>query len=238
MAISALGMAYPRPALTLRPSFVDPPIVVGVLFDPFPSYGTDPEAELTRHRALTLQFGLESVVETDPIDAPGSAVELCRNAVRWVTEEVTLRVTPTLDGQALTLTADAASANGAVTVTSFDFGDGSPAVTGTDPSATHTYERFGTYPVVVVVRSDLDGAAVWRQDLYVAPGTDGGVVGDGGSGDAGPAPPFEATCGGCHAAGPGGPAGALALGLLALLGVRAAGRAGRGRATRGRWGRR
>jgi subtilisin family serine protease len=231
MAVSQLGMAYPRPALSIRTSFMDPPTVVGVLFDPFPSYGTDPEAELSRHRALTLQFGLEAVAPTDPVDAPGSAVELARNAVRWVTEEVTLRVTPTVDGHALTLTADATSANGAVTDYSFDFGDGSPTVTGPDASATHAYARYGAHSVVVVARSDLDGAAVWRQDLYVAPDADGGVPVDGG-GDAAAAPPFAATCGGCHAGAPRGPAGALGLGLLAVLGMRVAARRRR-RPTRG-----
>jgi hypothetical protein len=152
-------------------------------------------------------------------------VELVGNAVRWVTEEVTLRVSPAVDGYALTLAAAAASANGAITEYGFDFGDGSAPVSGPDARAAHTYERYGTYPVVVVARSDLGAAAVWRQDVYVGPTPDAGV-GDGGAGDGGAAPPFAATCGGCHAAGPGAGAGALVVVLVALL-VRAGRRASR-----------
>jgi subtilisin family serine protease len=233
MAVSQLGMAYPRPAFSIRPrGLFDAPFTAGVLFDPFPSYGTDPEAELTRHRAITLQFGLESAVEPEPGDpSAASPVELVTNAVRWVTEEVTLRITPGVAGYALTLDVEAASSNGAITGYRFDFGDGSPVVSGTEPTAAHTYDRFGTYPVVVLARSDLEAAAVWRQDVYVGPEADAGAAGDGGAGDGGAAPPFAATCGGCHAARPGAPApGLLLLVVVALRTAR--------RATRGRWERR
>jgi len=209
VVVQAGLMPLAQPAFVMRG--IDPGtlFIVGVAYDPFAAYGVDRAAEALSHRALTLQFGLEALQRSVEQGGHGTheddarVVEFLRAAVRWLTEEVHLGVRPTTLGRRLTLRAQAASTEGIITAYTFDFGDGT-ACTTTKPVAEHVYERYGTYEAMVLARSDMGGAAVWRATIPVQP--------DEGAGS-GATTPFAPSCGGCGVGAKGYSFG----GLLALL---------------------
>ncbi|MFH2006606.1 MAG: S8 family serine peptidase [bacterium] len=195
---------------------------VGMVYDPFPWYGTDQLAEAHQHRAVVLGFGLELINE--PPDAtsmaPGSRLELMWRAFNWVADRAELSVRVMRQDLETTLDASAVAST-SVTDFEYDFGDGSALVESSEPTATHSYERYGTYEVTVIARSATGAAAVWRRRLEVQPGAEGidaGVL------DAGPAGDADATiieeprkgCSGCDAAGGGSELPVLIL-VLAVL---------------------
>jgi subtilisin family serine protease len=230
-SVTSAAGAYSQPVFELQVGITGGP-PGAVAFDPYPFYGLDAAAEQLRHRAILLEFGLEALRDPEPgVAAPGSPLEVLERAFAWVSEEVALDVTPTVAGTTLTLAAAASSAAGRVTRYTYRFGDDSPELETADATAAHAYERYGVVDVTVIARSDLDGAAVWRRQVYVGPGQDAGAprpARDGGAPPPAADAPFQAGCGGCRVAGY--PSAApLALAVVALLGLRRVSRSRRGR---------
>lgn len=84
--------------------------------------------------------------------------------------DLSLASTTMLDaGQAMTATATASVPFGAIAGYTFNFGDGTPTVPTSTPSATHTYAAAGTYTVTVGAVSARGGAATVSKAIVVEP---------------------------------------------------------------------
>jgi hypothetical protein len=193
---------------------------VGLVYDPFPHWGSDSLAEAHRHRAVMLGFGLELVREPTPgggpAPAPGSRAELLQRAWRWVSDRVSLQVAVHHTDRELTLEAFAEAGTPVVRF-EYDYGDGSPVVRTHRDSDTHRYERYDDYEVTVIARSETGAAALWRRIIDVQPAAtdpDAGL-GDGSvTADASGAAGDQGGGRGCHCRGAGSDPGAgLGLGI-------------------------
>lgn len=163
---------------------------VGLVYDPFPGWGTDALAEAHSHRAVVLGFGLEVMADPEPPQpgadpTPGSREELLLRAWQWVSDRVTLDVTWEQQDLHLTILADAVASTSGLAGFEVDFGDGHGDGDDADwtrsdtPRIEHDYAGYGAYEITVIARSDTGAAALWRQTLDLQPanlGTDGGVT--------------------------------------------------------------
>jgi subtilisin family serine protease len=180
---------------------------VGLVYDPFPHWGTDPLAEAHRHRAVVLGFGLELIDEptagSGPAPDPGSRAELLQRAWQWVSDRVSLQVTARQEGRRLTLEATA-EADTPVVRFEYEYGDGTPRVRTHRDRDHHDYDRYDAYEVTVIARSETGAAALWRRTLDLQPGAS---LSDAGVGDAMVSPDasdvtvIEGSRRGCHCRG-------------------------------------
>jgi subtilisin family serine protease len=111
--------------------------------------GSEPSLEeervIFRYRTISMGFGLEGVNGAD------AQAALAASSLDWLLSELAVDVHATTGGAGrLTATFTATPTSGAdVTQYRWDFGDGSPAVTTTEPTVTHTYAARRNYNVRV-----------------------------------------------------------------------------------------
>ncbi len=98
-----------------------------------------------RYRTVSMGFGLEGVNGAD------AQAELATRTLDWLLDDLAVDVSVTRGGQggkSATFTATPTSGSDVVRYR-WDFGDGSPVLTTTEPTATHTYAARRTYHVRV-----------------------------------------------------------------------------------------
>jgi hypothetical protein len=133
------------------------------------------------YRSLSFGFGLEGVRG----DAGGTSAQAVTNrSLAWILDDLTASINPGTyrSAEAVTLTATAASNQGAaITKYRWDFGDGSPIATTTDPRVEHRYKTGGTYPVRLEATDALGHRILATRAIAVATGFGYRLVGaDGG----------------------------------------------------------
>jgi subtilisin family serine protease len=166
---------WARPVLDMSGTVFSGLGTVGMVYDPYAFYGIDPVAEAHRHRVVMLGFGLEVVEEPDGGGslAPGSRAELLKRAFEWVSDRVTLDFWVARTDLDVTLFADAQATQTQIVGYTFDFGDGSEPVMSEQGSASHTYDRFGSFEVTVTATSESGAADIVRRRVAVQPGSEG-----------------------------------------------------------------
>jgi subtilisin family serine protease len=164
-----LPAAFTRTALVMNaPVFPGGQGVVGTVFDPYLGYGSYPEIETVSHRAVVLGFGLERVAESGGV-ASGRQ-ELFDALYDWVHE----RIAATIEVEQVGFYAivDVETKGDLPTALTYDFGDGTEPVVGTEGRAYHEYASDGEFQIAVTVRSELGAVDIARAQITV----DGDVV--------------------------------------------------------------
>jgi subtilisin family serine protease len=209
------------PALFSRPilSMTGAPFAaggrVGMVFDPYAGYGTYPEVEALRHRAILLGFGFERVGD----QGTGSATrqELFESLHGWVSERLELSVTWEQFGVHVQVIAATAGAPAVEFV--YDFGDGSEPQVSDYHKLWHEYDGLGEETITVLARAALGAADVERIDITLTEEPPGDYP-DGGA-DGGPVPVAGDTervrdCS-CRAVGHGSPRGSTLRSLVDII---------------------
>lgn len=119
-----------------------------------------------RYRSVSMGFGLEGVNTTESV----TRASLATRILDWLLDELTVTAQPTAvhSGGHATFEVDAASSVGA-TLASFrwDFGDGSPLATTSQPAAAHRYTESGRYTVRVEVTDSLGHRIVAKRTVTI-----------------------------------------------------------------------
>jgi hypothetical protein len=126
--------------------------------------GSEPSLEEERvmfhYRTISMGFGLEGVNGTgNGADAQAALAEV---TLDWLLSELDVDVQATAGGQGgLTATFTATPASGGEVVQyRWDFGDGTPIVTTTEPTVSHTYAARRNYNVRVEATDDLGHVSI------------------------------------------------------------------------------
>jgi minor extracellular serine protease Vpr len=133
----------------------------------------EPSLEQTRadllYRTLSLGFGFEDIRSSAGNATAGAVLA---KTLAWTFDQVTASAThgSVTSGETETFTATGTSSRGTLTSYRWDFGDGSPIVTTTSPTASHRYGAAGGYPLRLEVTDSLGHRAVHSETLTVAAG--------------------------------------------------------------------
>jgi hypothetical protein len=117
-----------------------------------------------RYRSAVLGFGLEGLSADATRDAVTSGL------LGWLFDGVAVSQIGAAPAgpRTVTLTASATSSGGSITGYRWDFGDGSPVVTTSGPTATHHYTKARTYSVRVEVTDSLGHRALGSGQVTVS----------------------------------------------------------------------
>jgi hypothetical protein len=122
------------------------------------------------YRTLSMGFGIEGLTAGAGL---ATVTQLGDRSVDWLLDKLTVNVgSQVRNGKRATVSVGAASStNAAITKYRYDFGDGTPYVTG-DSSVEHKYQHRGTYDVRVEVTDALGHSSVMHETVAVKPKDD------------------------------------------------------------------